>query len=545
MGIMLSSLKKRYRWAAMLAVLLSLGTIAVPVAAHANGSTFGVTRSSGQPGEGVGIFPTGGVSCPAGYISEIRATVMDSFGMSWTTTVAETNSYGVWSAGVVKISPYAAHGSASIMLSCASEFGENYPYAPMNSFTITEQSTEMTVDRVQFGMNSTISSVAGQGCSPGEGFSAAIYGTEANNVTGTYPRGLEPVMTFGGMSDSSGNWSHQFPVDNNSFEPNKHYFARVDCNDNGNTYSSFKFTPRWNEYVALGDSYSSGEGSFNYDLVGGGCHRSTDSYPHYLADTLSLDLPDLQACSGAVTNDLYAIQYNRPGAIAQLEPLNGYTKNVTLTIGGNDIGFGDIAGKCAKHVGNDGYACGGLLNDEVQARISALRGVDTTPGDGQMIQTPGTWMTSRPIHPIKTILSDIAVKAPNAKIYIAGYPELFSGNTNYYEDDIDAPGGHTCTVSTGLFPTVKYAYWDTTWMNGVAQDLNDVIFDAVTELNNPKIEYVDPTNFAGHRLCDASASYLNGVLLSSQNNPMPESLHPNVPGMTNGYGANFASAMNN
>ena len=36
-------------------------------------------------------------------------------------------------------------------------------------------------------------------------------------------------------------------------------------------------------YVALGDSYSSGEGALQYDPTAGACHQSPNAYPQVLA----------------------------------------------------------------------------------------------------------------------------------------------------------------------------------------------------------------------------------------------------------------------
>ncbi len=111
------------------------------------------------------------------------------------------------------------------------------------------------------------------------------------------------------------------------------------------------------QYVALGDSFQSGEGAGAYlpltDVNGNKCHRSAYAYPRRLVDAgvVTLNL-DFGACSGAVINDL-AVSYNpnQPpytDGIAQLDRLSSSTKLVTLGIGGNDMKFAEVLESCVK-----------------------------------------------------------------------------------------------------------------------------------------------------------------------------------------------------
>ena len=543
MGIMLLSLKRSSLAVGIVALLLVVCGLVNPGVAHATTYSFGYTRDSGQHGEGIGLGVDSSSPCPSGYVNDVEAWLKDSQQNTWKTKIATTDVNGVWKSGVMIIDKNASIGMASITIACKNSLGYSFPYMELPWFYVSAQSTAITMDRAQFDMTSTISSVSGQGCSPGERMAFAIYGTEKNNVD----IGLTAVLTGGAWSDSNGDWSVQIPVNNAVFDANKKYFIRAQCNWDSNMYFSYQFIPRWNKYVALGDSYSSGEGSFNPNLAGGACHRSSDSYPHYLANTENLDLPDLQACSGAVTDDFYVPNPNRPGEIAQLDPINDYTEVVTLTIGGNDIGFTDIAKECANYALRYGYGCSNSpVFDDAGARIAALAGIDTTPGDGQMIRTP----ENREIHPIKDILKDIAeAAAPNAKILIAGYPQLFGENYVYYdEEDGDAPGTYLCEVSSGFVgPTVKYSLGDAQTLNVLGRELNTVISEAVDaavdELNDPNIviEYQTPVFFNGHGLCDSGNPWVNGIVYDGVGQIMSDSLHPTVTGMQQGYGSVFST----
>lgn len=107
-------------------------------------------------------------------------------------------------------------------------------------------------------------------------------------------------------------------------------------------------------YVAMGDSFSSGEGNapyeFGTDLPNNRCHRSPVAYPRLLEDDPSLDLgvTHFVACSGATTDN---VLHGGTGSGAWSEPsqvsnLSGDTMLVTITIGGNDVGFADYVKGC-------------------------------------------------------------------------------------------------------------------------------------------------------------------------------------------------------
>src|ERR1700686_1346277 len=113
-------------------------------------------------------------------------------------------------------------------------------------------------------------------------------------------------------------------------------------------------------YVALGDSYSAGEGVSQYEPGSGDaapgqddCHRSTRAYPLQLTFAHRLSRPVIfHACSGARIGHIYdfiqrthGIQRNRFGTQVPgvLGPQVGL---VTLTIGGNDFHFGDVITFC-------------------------------------------------------------------------------------------------------------------------------------------------------------------------------------------------------
>ncbi len=99
-------------------------------------------------------------------------------------------------------------------------------------------------------------------------------------------------------------------------------------------------------YVALGDSYTAGPGILLQETDPLGCFRSVHNYPHLVARTRGSVLRDV-SCSGATTEDLVSPQLVLGGPNpSQLGALDAGVDVVTLQIGGNDIGFGEILGRC-------------------------------------------------------------------------------------------------------------------------------------------------------------------------------------------------------
>lgn len=91
------------------------------------------------------------------------------------------------------------------------------------------------------------------------------------------------------------------------------------------------------EYVALGSSYAAGAGlgprQPGSPIL---CGRSTNGYPQRLSHRLGLSIVDM-TCSGSVTPDVSSGgQYFQE---AQIRAIGRRTRLVTITVGGNDVGF--------------------------------------------------------------------------------------------------------------------------------------------------------------------------------------------------------------
>lgn len=146
-------------------------------------------------------------------------------------------------------------------------------------------------------------------------------------------------------------------------------------------------------YVALGDSYSSGLGAGSYISDSGSCDRSTNAYPNLWASANSPASFTFAACAGATADSMIS---------DQLSTLSSSTTLVSFTVGGNDVGFENIMQTCILK-GTD--AC-----------VAAVQQAE----DYAQNVLPGK---------LDTLYSDISSDAPNAKVVVLDYPVFYQLDT--------------------------------------------------------------------------------------------------------------------
>jgi lysophospholipase L1-like esterase len=222
-------------------------------------------------------------------------------------------------------------------------------------------------------------------------------------------------------------------------------------------------------YAALGDSYSSGVGTGSYTLDSA-CKRSVYAYPFLYTQTHPGTSLTFTACSGAKTSDLLA---------AQIQAVTGTTTLVTMTIGGNDIGFANLIYQCT-------------LSDCSAALDRTRASLETTLG-AALDQVYGT-VKSR--------------AAFGAKILVLGYPRVFSG--------------------AGCFGTLGISSTERTKANALADALDQT---TAAHASAGGVTYKSAIGaFTGHAVC-SSSPWLNGLNLLRTG----ESYHPNRSGNSSGY----------
>lgn len=261
-------------------------------------------------------------------------------------------------------------------------------------------------------------------------------------------------------------------------------------------------------YVGMGDSYSSGEGAWNYDEgtdfddrndlwpfdddteLHNRCHRSADAYARILSGSNDFaGGSTFVACSGSMIPDLSNPNHKETDEPPQLDALDDDVSLVTLTLGGNDLGFGAVVQDCVLN-GEQGVpfapTCRATHDDRIAKRLPELR--------AELLAS----------------YRQIREKAPNARIVVVGYPELFVENPSDNYGNL-------------LFAE------DQLWMNQKAAELNAMLASAAKDAG---AEFVDPTEaFRGHGIGSAD-SWINdldfggpGVMLAD-----PSSFHPNAAG---------------
>jgi lysophospholipase L1-like esterase len=232
-------------------------------------------------------------------------------------------------------------------------------------------------------------------------------------------------------------------------------------------------------YVALGDSYSSGVGAGDYLSSSGSCDRSSLAYPEQWADAHSPASFVSVACSGATTADVLS---------SQVSALSASTTLVSITIGGNDAGFSSVMETCV-----------------LESTSSCLKSVTASEA----------YVANELPARLDTTLATIKDDAPAAKIVVLGYPDLYDLSKS----------GSCIGLSTA----------DRTALNQGAGDLDSALASAAAAEGDTFTDV--RSEFAGHEICDSS-SWLHSVDIFS----ISSSYHPTAAGQELGYLPAFTSA---
>lgn len=233
-------------------------------------------------------------------------------------------------------------------------------------------------------------------------------------------------------------------------------------------------------YDALGDSFAAGSGAAGAQ---DDCGRTDVAYPHILDGRMRIDLDDFAACAGATIPSMLATQMTALGPDTDL---------VTVSIGGNDIGWSAAVTAC-------------LVGTEAQC-AQAVGGTSETIER----QLPAA---------LDTAYTQIRAAAPDAHVVVTGYPRLFSPEHGDFAPLPQLPA----TISVA----------EQELLNAGADLLNTVIADAAADHG---FQFVDVTGrFTGHGV-NAPDAWLTGL-----DQPVP--LHPTAQGQ-HAYGVALRSQIN-
>ena len=243
-------------------------------------------------------------------------------------------------------------------------------------------------------------------------------------------------------------------------------------------------------YVALGDSYAAGVMIPTIDTAApSGCSRSQSNYAHLVAKQKNIAGLVDATCGGAQTPDMTAGQSVTGAPPPQFDALRPDTSLVTVGIGGNDIGFGEIVTTCvlqgrstaSRQPCTDKYTAGGT--DELAKRIEA-----TAPK-------------------VAATLAGIRERSPGARVLVVGYPTILPLS------------GPTCPAQ------VPVADGDLPYLRKVVPALNDML---AAQAAAGGAEYVDTyTPSAAHDVCKpVGTKWIEGIKPDSP----AAAVHPNALG---------------
>ena len=296
-------------------------------------------------------------------------------------------------------------------------------------------------------------------------------------------------------------------------------------------------------YLALGDSFSSGEGDtdknpatdrkyyrqwtdVNEDKAKGAprekCHVSTRSYPYKLANWMGLGSGPSAAwasvaCSGATVYDMnwdnsggyegqdsplgrlhgydnkgilqkMALNEMISGRVKQIEFVKKYQpKVITLTAGGNDVGFGKKIKDCVHYIKSVGTC--DWAKDEMNTLGSQIKGQ---------------------FDRLVELYKELKAASPGAKIYAIGYPQFIN------DAELAACGLNAGAIDLDERRMIVRA----------TQYMNEVIEAAARKAG---VKYVDISRaLDGGKMCEKHQAYMTGIVGFGEQ----ESYHPNKFGHT-------------
>ncbi|MCS5714261.1 SGNH/GDSL hydrolase family protein [Herbiconiux sp. CPCC 205716] len=260
------------------------------------------------------------------------------------------------------------------------------------------------------------------------------------------------------------------------------------------------------QYVALGDSYSAGFGLVPFsDEPAAGCYQAVANYPHLVADALGLALTD-RTCSGAVTANIRDTpQTTITGAgvaPVQSDALTADTDVVTVTIGGNDLGFSTVATSCLAQSAQGPLFAVDLPN----CRALYVQGSGEFEFDTLKAKLDDTVAPA-----LAQTFALIAAKAPNAKVIVVGYPSIAPDVEN-----VPVGGCFTPLITgQGAFPENAFPFTDvdTGYLHETEARLDAAIRTAAEGAGASYVSTLAATE--SHSACSTSDPYINGVTLTA------------------------------
>ena len=240
------------------------------------------------------------------------------------------------------------------------------------------------------------------------------------------------------------------------------------------------------DYVALGDSYSSGEGTKDYiagtNIGENRCHRSERAYSQLGEGFLEAFLPERDilragffACSGAETINVRVNGQGQYNELPQLEntQISDSTDLITLTIGGNDSKFVPVIEWCIQETDCQDFVPEGF--------------------SGPLSQYLPIWIQQQVRPRLEIVFTEAKSRAPNATVMVLGYPQLIP----------PAPSTPLCSSLDRSYSHLSLN--DLSFIRMLTETMNDAVEDAAATVG---VHFVPvQAVFEGAELCTDTPAF--------------------------------------
>lgn len=252
-------------------------------------------------------------------------------------------------------------------------------------------------------------------------------------------------------------------------------------------------------HVNLGDSYGSGVAAGSYDIFPQFCYRSGVSYTRRLNGMRSLTglavSSDERACFGAESKHITIFQPGNLSGLSVPEQIFWVNKNttrlVTVSIGGNDLGFGPKLRQCV------------------------LESTDFCGGFGEPLVSP-TELQVTQANLVTQYRQILSAMRPDGQLVVLSYPRIFP-----------RPGQSMdgCDVGTRFSITAnELLMLERAWTSA-----HEMVLNAVRTVGGSRIRVVNMLDaFDGHNMC-STVPWAND-LVDPITGDSTESFHPNADG---------------
>ena len=244
------------------------------------------------------------------------------------------------------------------------------------------------------------------------------------------------------------------------------------------------------EWTSMGDSYASGIGSGKHITTGGigdkFCFRFDEAYGPLLENDLEIPKFNYVACAGETFDKILKNQFvDKPIGpfYDKRQALWGKPGFVTISLGGNDIGFKELVTRCIYGIWF--FTPGKTCDDVIKSSREKIANPDFQSGFIKVIN--------------KALEKGTDAVGPTFKVFVVGYAQFFNEQNPVCNDKQLLTPGYLNPHRHGTL-TIELRQT----LNELARALNAAIQTGIQGVDNPdQVVYIDyDAAFDTHRFCD-------------------------------------------